>query len=233
MNPVGWLQRNAAFVVPGRGYLPWVSSASASACGTATGNSSNCWAKALPLRVDAQAGDAAAAEGVLQQEVQAVAARQVPAADPAGLRVEHMLHPVHHRAFLQRLGDPRQVLRTPRHDPDVAGCPCRRSAPPPASPAARWRWRAAPAWRLARLGQSCRVEGFEDRQFQRMALAVDLHAQRALRLVDQEREQADHRIHRRPAADDAGQAGRHPGGGLGDLAGEQHQGFCADAGRPA
>ena len=82
------------------------------------------------------------------------------------------------------------------------------------------------AWRLARLGQSCRVEGFEDRQFQRMALAVDLHAQRALRLVDQE-EQADHRIHRRPAADDAGQAGRHPGGGLGDLAGEQHQGFLA------
>ncbi|CRQ82760.1 hypothetical protein PAERUG_E16_London_17_VIM_2_04_14_02801 [Pseudomonas aeruginosa] len=60
-----------------------------------------------------------------------------------------------------------------------------------------------------------------------MALAVDLHAQRALRLVDQEREQADHRIHRRPAADDAGQAGRHPGGGLGDLAGEQHQGFLA------
>src|SRR5690606_12051093 len=49
--------------------------------------------------------------------------------------------------------------------------------------------------------------------------------QGARALVDQERKQANYRIHGGTTADDAGQAWRHAGGGLGNLTGEQHQGL--------
>ncbi len=56
-----------------------------------------------------------------------------------------------------------------------------------------------------------------------MALAHEINVQRAGGFVDQEREQPDQRIHRRPATDNAGQPRRHAGGGLGDFPGEHDQ----------
>ena len=58
------------------------------------------------MRVDAQAGYAATAQRVFQQEVEAVAARQVPAADAAVLGVQCMRHPVGHGFGRQRSSDP-------------------------------------------------------------------------------------------------------------------------------
>ena len=58
-----------------------------------------------------------------------------------------------------------------------------------------------------------------------MAFACDIDLQVAGTFIDQEREQADHRVYRRPAADNAGQSRRHAGGGLGDFPGEQDQGL--------
>ncbi len=56
-----------------------------------------------------------------------------------------------------------------------------------------------------------------------MTLAGKVDLQPAGVLVQQEGEQADHRVHRRPATDDAGEPWGHAGGGLGDFPGEQHQ----------
>jgi len=72
------------------------------------------------LWIGTQAAGAAPAQGVMQQEIQAVRGRQKPALNLAMRRGrEQMREPVMYCGFGQRGGNVRQVSRLPRDDADI------------------------------------------------------------------------------------------------------------------
>src|SRR5471032_2375870 len=186
------------------------------------GNFQQLLGEVFALRVDAQAGDTAAAQGVFQQKIQAVAAGQVPAFNAAVEGVEHVAHPVDDHLRGQRFGDPRQVVGVAGDHADIAVVALVAGARH--GQLYQRHIGVGAALGLGRVNRRGRGDQWRrGGQFNSVTLALKVDHQLAGGSIDQERKQPNQRIHRRPPANDAGQAGRHASGRLGDLAGEQHQ----------